>query len=68
MKRNLRKGDIVLIKEESPRNEWPMAIVHDVCSDDGGLVRSVFLRSRHSQMLKRPVHKLVLLVPNDDTA
>ena len=61
--RNLIVGDIVLIKEEAPRNSWPLARVTAVHKDDG-VVRHVTVASRHARDLQRPVHKLVLLLAN----
>ena len=62
--RNLKVGDIVLIKEDAPRNSWPMAKVHEVDVDDEGVVRSATLKTRNGH-LRRPVHKLVVLVAID---
>ena len=65
-RRNLQVNDIVLIKDEStPRNEWPMGVVTDVEPDTKGLVRSVKLRTRKTE-LRRPVHKLVLILAADE--
>ncbi|KAJ8041407.1 hypothetical protein HOLleu_12215 [Holothuria leucospilota] len=41
-RRNLRVGDIVLVKDhETPRREWPLAVVKTAEADDDGLVRRV---------------------------
>ena len=59
-------NDIVLIKDEStPRNQWPMGVVTDVEPDTKGLVRSVKLSTRKTE-LWRPVHKLVLILAADE--
>ena len=64
-RRNLQVNDILLIKDEStPRNEWPMAVLTDVEPDTKGLVRSVELRTRNTE-LRRPVNKLVLILTAD---
>lgn len=66
-KRNLSVGDLVLIVDENtPRNLWPLALVKEVCVGRDGLVRSVKLRSRSSELV-RPITKIVLLeaVNND---
>jgi hypothetical protein len=64
-KRNLEIGDIVLIKADNEmRNNWPMGRVIKAHPDSQGTVRSVRLKTQASEM-DRPVHKLVLLVPNE---
>ena len=66
-KRNARIGDVVLLKEEGDvRNHWPMGRVIDVHPSKDGLVRSVTLQVRNS-VLKRPIHKTVLLVGVDSS-
>jgi hypothetical protein len=62
--RNLRVGDIVLIKQETPRNEWPLARVLEVNKDQKGLVRSAKVKTQTST-LQRPISKLVVLVENE---
>ena len=60
--RNLQTDDVVLLKEEGAgRGHWPMARVVEAHHSKDGLVRSVSLRVKDS-ILKRPVHKTVLLV------
>lgn len=63
-KRNFAIDDVVLLKdEECKRNQWPLARITSVYTDDDGLVRSVELRTeRCKTTLKRPIQKLVLLV------
>ena len=68
-KRNFQINDVVLIKEEnSPRNQWPMGrVVNVIKSDHDDLVRTVDLYcSVSNSTLKRPIHKLVLLVGADE--
>ena len=65
-RRNLQVNDVVLIKDESTsRNEWPMGVVTDVEPDTKGLVRSVKLRTRKTE-IRRPVNKLVLILAADE--
>ena len=69
--RNLRVGDVVLIKDQTPRNAWPMAVVDQVHKSEDGLVRSATLRlpphKNGSPRIKdRPIHNLVLLVPRQE--
>ena len=42
--RNVSVGDIVLMKNNSIRNTWPLAIVSKTIPNDDGLVRRVILR------------------------
>ena len=65
-RRNLQVNDVVLIKDESTsRNEWSMGVVTDVEPDTKGLVRSVKLRTRKTE-IRRPVNKLVLILAADE--
>ena len=66
--RNIRQGDIVLVKDEDlSRNKWPLAKVVEANPDTDGLVRRVRVMignklSGKPSVLERSVHKLVLLV------
>ena len=73
-RRNLREGDIVLIKtEEASRMEWPLGIVRSTTVDKDGLIRKVRVQvgsrnldkrgrpTKQPSFLERPVQKLVLL-------
>ncbi|XP_067654071.1 uncharacterized protein [Haliotis asinina] len=63
-KRNIELDDIVLIKDENAhRSCWPMERVIKVEPDNQGFVRSVILKTQSTE-LRRPVHKLVLLLPD----
>ena len=59
--------DIVLLKVDASRNQWPMARVVQVHKDSEGVVRSARLlvgktRSQQDErILERPVQKIVLL-------
>jgi hypothetical protein len=74
-RRNLTVGDIVLItKDNTNRNEWPLGRVIEAIQSEDGLVRKarVQVRSRNlnrkgkrmenASVLERPVQKLVLLL------
>ena len=76
--RNLAVGDIVVVKDDHlPRNEWKLARVEQTLPSDDGFVRKVVLamgtrlldnhgrRKQDVQHLERPVHKLVLILPQD---
>ena len=64
--RNFQIGDIVLVKTDANCNQWPMAKVVGINSDAEGFVRSVKLLVGKTQndgerILKRPIHKIILL-------
>ena len=68
VKPNLQVGDVVLMKDDgAPRCNWPMARVIELHEGDDELVRSVTLYSKGSTY-KRPIHKTILLVSQDDDA
>ncbi|XP_038073422.1 uncharacterized protein LOC119741653 [Patiria miniata] len=63
--RNIEKGDVVLIVDNSaPRNSWPMGLVQEVFMDKRGHVRSVKVMTKTS-VLVRPITKLCLLLEQD---
>ncbi len=78
-KRDFKRGDIVIVKEEnSPRNSWRLARVDQTYEDADGHVRKVKLvassqdvdakgrRSSPLVHLERPIHKLVLLLEEQE--
>ena len=69
-RRNLREGDLVLIRNKSEkRNSWPIGLVKEVKTSKDGLVRSVKIQSSDKEtprgLLERPISELILLVAND---
>ena len=59
--RSFAVGDVVLIYDESlPRCKWPLGRVTDVRTGSDGLVRSVKVRARGTELC-RPITKLVRL-------
>ena len=65
-KRNHKIGDVVLLKEDNaPRNTWPMGIVQETEVDSKGYVRAVKIKTQTTE-LRRPISKLVLLMPSED--
>ena len=61
-----REFDVVLIKDENEsRNDWSMGIIAKVEPDSKGFVRSAVVKTQTSE-LRRPVHKLVLLLAAED--
>ena len=65
--RNFAVDDIVLLKNDCHWNQWPMARIVGIDADAKNDVRSVTLRvadnkGGRSQILRRPLTKLALLV------
>ncbi|XP_071827282.1 uncharacterized protein [Apostichopus japonicus] len=61
-KRNIQKGDVVSVVDESlPRNSWLLGRVLETKVDSKGHVRSCCIKTQHST-LERPIHKLCLLL------
>ena len=78
-RRNLKVGNIVIIKDANlPRNCWRLGRVSTTFQDEDGYVRTVELsvgypsldfqgkRTTALKTMQRPIHKLVLLVANDN--
>ena len=54
-------GDVVLLMDDNtPRCQWPRAVVTEVYPGQDGHVRKVKLRTA-TTCLERPIHKLVML-------
>ena len=71
--RNCKVGDVVLLKEDADRNQWPMAKIVAVNSDAKGDVHSIKIlvgaankSDNLIRYLEMPVNKLVVLVENED--
>jgi len=73
LKRNLINGDIAMVQDEAPRNEWPLGKAMETTSDEQGLVRSVKIKLEARSLEKkgnnsrwstneRPLQKVVLLL------
>ena len=61
-RRNLTEGDIVLmVKDDSPRGQWPLAMVEETFPDSNGHVRQVVIRTANQSRYRRDVRKLCLL-------
>ena len=62
-KTDLKSNEEVLICDEtSPRSQWNLGRVIAVHPDERGIVRSVPVKSKGTE-LRRSIHKLCLLVP-----
>ena len=66
IRRNLRIGDVVLVAENSSRDEWPLARVLETFPDREGHVRRVRLRTIKKKELERHVNSLALLEAVDE--
>ena len=77
-RKNLAISDIVVVKDDHlPRNEWKLVRVEQTLPSEDDFVRKVILaigtrlldnhgrRIHKIQRLERPVHKLVLILPQD---
>ncbi|XP_077982843.1 uncharacterized protein LOC144437710 [Glandiceps talaboti] len=62
--RNIEKNDIVLVADNSPRNQWQMGRVVDVFPDEKGLVRIARVKMGTS-VLERPITKLCVILEAD---
>ena len=71
-KRNFRINDIVLLKEDVPRNQWPLCKIIKTNPDDQRILRSVTLHlgiddnNNRERILERPISKLVLILEAND--
>ena len=69
-KRSMKIGDVVLVcDDDSPRNQWPLALVTEVIPSRDNLVRKVRIvtaKDGERKVFERPIHKLVLLLPKED--
>ena len=59
-------GDIVLIMDNAVRNSWALGRVIETVKDKKGLVRIASIHTATS-VLRRPIHKLCLLLEADPT-
>lgn len=62
---NIKEGDVVLMKEDSPRNFWPMAVVQKTFKSDDTLVRKIqikLLRNDKPVILVRPICEVIPLL------
>ena len=64
-KRRVIIGDVVLIHDNTPRNQWKIGVVTRLHTGKDGLVRSVSLRVRSGKELSRPIEKLYPLEMSD---
>ena len=63
-------GDVVVIKQDSQRNSWPLGVVTETKQNKDGFVRSATLRLKPSdsgsaRFVDRSIHDLVVVTPAD---
>ena len=64
--RNASIGDIIILQEDTiVPAKWPLAKVTEVHTGKDGLVRVVTVKTQNGTY-KRPVHKIALLLPNEN--
>ena len=51
-------GKVVLIHDETPRNQWKLGVIIQLHQGKDGLVRSVTLRTEKGNLISRPIEKL----------
>ncbi|XP_062581170.1 uncharacterized protein LOC134242973 [Saccostrea cucullata] len=67
--RNIKSGDVILLKDESPCNEWPMGVVRRTFESGDGLVRKVekaIVKDGKQVLCLRPITDLILLLEVDE--
>ena len=67
IKRNFKIGDIVLLKSNTIRNQWPMTTIVDVYKSNDGHVRTVKLRGGDNKFHENGSKYLVCLSDSQDT-
>ena len=64
----MKEGDAILVCDnESPRNQWPLAVVSKVFPSCDQLVRKVQImtaKNEERKFFEQPLHNLVLLLEN----
>ena len=67
IKRNLKVGDIVMLKDEdSPRNQWPLARVIEAPEDEDGLVRHATILCANGKTFQRPIRSLFMILEQEE--
>eukprot|EP00795_Rhopilema_esculentum_P014095 gene14095-5083_t len=67
-KRNIQQDDVVLVVDANqPRRQWLLERIVGFNGDDKGFVRSAEVKAIHGTH-RRPITKLILLVPHDEEA
>ncbi len=67
--RNMKTGDLVLVKNETPHNEWPVGVVRRTFESKDGFVRKeelAVVKDGTLALCARPIADLVLLLEVDE--
>ena len=56
--KRVARGKVVLIHDETPRNQWKLGVIIQLHQGKDGLVRSVTLRTAKGNLISRPIEKL----------
>ena len=69
--RNVEVGDVVILRDNAPRNCWPLGIVTETKKCRDGLVRSVTVKLKPTQsgsvrVMRRAVHDLVVILQTQE--
>ncbi|XP_028407516.1 uncharacterized protein LOC114530125 [Dendronephthya gigantea] len=62
---NIREGDIIIMKDQSPRNQWPLGRVVEAIPSEDGKVRKakiVISKDGEKKVYYRPISELVTLM------
>ena len=64
----IKVDDVVLIRDNLPRNQWKLAVVSEVLNGRDGIVRSAKLRTskKKKNELRRPIKKLYPLEVSEE--
>ena len=54
----MARSKVVLIHDETPRNQWKLGVIIHLHQGKDGLVRSVTLRTTKGNLISRPIEKL----------
>ena len=69
--RNVEVGDVVMLRDNTPRNCWPLGIVTETKKCRDGLVRSVTVKLKPTQsgsvrVMRRAVHDLIVILQTQE--
>lgn len=62
---NVKEGDVVLVKSDEPRCQWPLATIQEVYESQDSLVRKVkveMFKNNQSVTFVRPISQIIPLL------